>query len=410
MEQAELINQSGGSIETINDINRSYFDNPIRATRAHLEMVNVIGKDDAENALVISNHLACVDVLQNYAPQIELDNTSLIVPAFCEALNEFNSVQYTSKIEHFGEDIVVNGTKCFLRGANRATHLMVFVGTMVKERNGQVYKRLSSLLIPIDADGVEIDEDGENEFYTATFDDVEIEPNWVVGRVGYGAEYLTHLKNCQKLNTSRLITTRVEHHYNQFLVQCKLNGALGERDSTRKTVAKCHLDLLALRGALDQVVVRKGFTFEGIEAELNCCMVMARRFTRYLDQFNQLLAEYECPIEEDAQIDYLRQISEPNSILLTKAGFIGFRALLGLNTETLANRIGSFSFNSRLILNSWYYVRKGAMKQHFMRNPKMYEYWRPGWQFGEAKLHQTSVKPQAVPSFEEIFNVIISKQ
>ena len=309
---------SGRSVETINDINGSYFDNPIRATRAHLEMVDVIGKDDPDYALVMSNHLACVDVLQNYAPQIELENTSFVVPAFCEALNEFNTVQYTSKIEHFGEDIVVNGAKTFLKGANRATHLMVFVGTMVKERNGKVYKRLSSLLIPIEADGLEIEEEDGNDFYTALFDDVEINPDWVIGRIGYGAEYLTHLKNCQKLNISKLITTRVEHHYTRFLAKCQLSDELGARDATRKTVAKCHLDLLALRGALDQVTVRKGFTFGAIEAELNCCMVMARRLCRYLDNFNELLVEYECQAEEDTHIDYLRQIAEPSSMLLTR--------------------------------------------------------------------------------------------
>ena len=77
----------------------------------------------------------------------------------------------------------------------------------MKERNGKIYKRLSSVLIPADADGVEIACIDQSEvsldnkdlasrvgLYQIVFEDVEIEPTWVVGNIGYGKEYITHLQ------------------------------------------------------------------------------------------------------------------------------------------------------------------------------------------------------------------------
>ena len=285
-------------------------------------MIKVLTEKDINYALLIANHLACVDICQNYAPGIEVEPEMLIVPCYSEALNEFNTVQYSSKIEHFGDDIVINGTKSFIKGADRATHFMVFVGTMVKERDGKIYKRTSTVLVPADADGVTVNQDTD-DFYNVEFEDVEIEPQWVVGRVGYGVEYLNHLKNCQKLSTSKIILTLMQDKYNRFK---SIGGQMGERDATRETVAKCHLDLIALNSALEQVVSKKGFTFDGIQAELNCCHIMARRLTKFDQQFNQLRSEYNHETDNDENlISYLCQLNEADSVLLAQVGFIGFR-------------------------------------------------------------------------------------
>ena len=111
---------------------------------------------------------------------------------------------FNTKIEEFGDNVVVNGSKAYVYAADKATHFLTFVSTRVKERNGKIYKRLSSVLIPADADGVEIIDQSEvvdNEdlasrigLYQIVFEDVEIEPSWVVGSIGYGKEYITHLQ------------------------------------------------------------------------------------------------------------------------------------------------------------------------------------------------------------------------
>ena len=60
-------------------------------------------------------------------------------------------------------------------------------------------------MIPADADGVEIIDQSEVNLnnddlasriglYQIVFEDVEIEPSWVVGNIGYGKEYITHLQ------------------------------------------------------------------------------------------------------------------------------------------------------------------------------------------------------------------------
>ena len=114
---------------------------------------------------------------------------------------------FNTKIEEFGDNVVVNGSKAYVYGADKATHFLTFVSTRVKERNGKIYKRLSSVLIPADADGVEIACIDQSEvsldnkdlgsrlgLYQIVFEDVEIEPSWVVGNIGYGKEYITHLQ------------------------------------------------------------------------------------------------------------------------------------------------------------------------------------------------------------------------
>ena len=64
---------------------------------------------------------------------------------------------------------------------------------------------MSCVLIPSDADGVEIIDQSEVAFdnndlasriglYQLVFEDVEIEPSWVVSNIGYGKEYITHLQ------------------------------------------------------------------------------------------------------------------------------------------------------------------------------------------------------------------------
>ena len=114
---------------------------------------------------------------------------------------------FNTKIEEFGDNVVVNGSKAYVYAADKATHFLTFVSTRVKERNGKIYKRLSSVLIPADADGVEIACIDQSEvgldnddlasrigLYQIVFEDVEIEPSWVVGNIGYGKEYITHLQ------------------------------------------------------------------------------------------------------------------------------------------------------------------------------------------------------------------------
>ena len=131
---------------------------------------------------------------------------------------------FNTKIEEFGDNVVVNGSKAYVYGADKATHFLTFVSTRVKERNGKIYKRLSCVLIPSDADGLEIIDQSavafDNEdlasrigLYQIVFEDVEIEPSWVVGNIGYGKEYITHLQGTMDYSKVKHISKRFEIHY-----------------------------------------------------------------------------------------------------------------------------------------------------------------------------------------------------
>lgn len=113
----------------------------------------------------------------------------------------------------------MNGSKAYVYGADKATHFLTFVSTRVKERNGKIYKRLSCVLIPSDADGVEIIDQSEVAFdnkdlasriglYQIVFEDVEIEPSWVVGNIGYGKEYITHLQGMMEYSKVKRVSKR----------------------------------------------------------------------------------------------------------------------------------------------------------------------------------------------------------
>ena len=44
---------------------------------------------------------------------------------------------FNTKIEEFGDNVVVNGSKAYVYDADKATHFLTFVSTRVKERNGK---------------------------------------------------------------------------------------------------------------------------------------------------------------------------------------------------------------------------------------------------------------------------------
>ena len=103
-------------------------------------------------------------------------------------------------------------------------------------------------------------------------------------------EYLTHVKNCQALFTSRLTAGLLKQNLRGFVERAN-ETKLAYRDSARKTVAKCHLDLMALDSAIDQVVARRGYTFEDVQSELNAIVIMAQAAGEHTEKFNQLLVE-----------------------------------------------------------------------------------------------------------------------
>ena len=399
IEQVEILSQDD-SISTINGICDLTTDDPLRAVATQLDIVKNLAQKDEERALLVSNHLACSDVCLNFAPNFATNGNVLIVPTMYEAFNDFNTVQYTSRIEDFADNVVLNGSKSYVKGAESATHFMVFVGTMVKERNGKVYRRLSTVLVPADAEGLEIEPDFDG-FSTVLFEDVEVEPEWVVGRIGYGKQYLDHLKNCQKLLTSQMMHTIIEKRYKDFVQKCQ-TSEMGNRDMAINAVAKCHLDLMALSGAISQIAARKGYTLDGILPELNSVKIMSNKLAEYSHKFNEILQENGFEIDENNLADYLPKTSDPEPLLYAQVGYSGFQALLGKNVETLKARIGTLFLNPLAMFLPYYHIRRRTGTMFYDRNPKMYEFQKEGFFYGEAKLYERS---SSVPTFEQIFNV-----
>ena len=174
----------------------------VTITMNQMEVLDKITEKSPMDALIIANHFSCEDVIANYYPRHEVVEGDVIVPCVHEILAENNGLQFTSKIETFGENIVINGTKSYVAGANRATHFLTFVGTIVKDRDDKLYKRTTAALVPAESEGVDIipfeNESVETnekyvELYHVRFEDVEIEPEWIVGDVGYAKIYLDHL-------------------------------------------------------------------------------------------------------------------------------------------------------------------------------------------------------------------------
>ena len=84
--------------------------------------------------------------------------------------------------------IVLNGTKTAVRGATDANYFLVFSSTILKERNDELVKRTTTILVPADTDGITIEpiedhfqEIGKAQFSRVHFDDVEISPENIIG-------------------------------------------------------------------------------------------------------------------------------------------------------------------------------------------------------------------------------------
>ena len=90
-------------------------------------MIGKIAHKSAMDAFIISNNYSCRDVLANFSHFVP-ENSDFIVPCVHEVLAESNGQQFTSKIENFSDNVVINGAKSYVPGADKATHFLTFVG------------------------------------------------------------------------------------------------------------------------------------------------------------------------------------------------------------------------------------------------------------------------------------------
>merc|ERR1712131_409216 len=365
-----------------------------------------------EEALSLANHFACTDVLENYYKHLEnLQSDAFIVPAVHESFADSQALLFNTKIEEFGDNVVVNGSKAYVYGADKATHFITFVSTRVKERNGKIYKRLSSVLIPADADGVEIIDQSEvnvnNDdlasrigLYQIVFEDVEIEPSWVVGNMGYGKEYITHLQDCQKLYTSKISCSILERNHEEFKAIVSQTPK-SNNDLVRRLVAKGHLEKISLDTMVGQAADRRGYLYTEIRAELNAAKVVANGVREFLCQMEQFEDSINYDFDKDI-LNYMQNICDGNMVLLSSIGYSGFNALFGLNWGTLERRVGSLFFTPGNTFSMGYWLRRAITKFFYIRNPKIYE-WTLGFIYGENKIFRSGNLPGTAPSFNEQF-------
>jgi len=365
-----------------------------------------------EEALSLANHFACTDVLENYYKHLEnLQSDAFIVPAVHESFADSQALLFNTKIEEFGDNVVVNGSKAYVYGADKASHFLTFVSTRVKERNGKIYKRLSCVLIPSDADGVEIIDQSEVAFdnddlasriglYQLVFEDVEIEPSWVVGNIGYGKEYITHLQDCQKLYTSKISCSILERNHEEFK-EIISQSPKSNNDLVRRLVAKSHLEKIALDTMIGQAADRRGYLYTEIKAELNAAKVVANGIIDCLSQIEEFEDSINCDFDKDI-LTYMKNICDGNMVLLSSIGYSGFNALFGLNWGQLERRVGSLFFTAGNTFKPSYWLRRGITKMFYIRNPKIYE-WTLGFIYGENKIYRSNNMPGTAPSFSQQF-------
>ena len=93
------------------------------------------------------------------------------------------------------------------------------------------------------------------------FEDVEIEPEWIVGEIGFGSQSLAHLNNVGGLLYSSVALSLLEDKFEKFKSDAQektLNGELWkESDCAIEAASECNLLLLKLDSMIRQVILRR---------------------------------------------------------------------------------------------------------------------------------------------------------
>ena len=231
--------------------------------------------------------------MKNFSKSAKICDGELISICLTEDFGGDNPLQFDTVIEDFADNVVLNGSKTNVRGAMDADHFLVFSSTIVKDRDDELYKesvvdistfefifnqsltifwlrilkRLTTLLIPSDTEGVLVEpitggdaEMASGQLYRVHFEDVEIEPEYIVGQIGFGSQSLSHLNNVGGLLYSAVALSLLEEKFEKFKSDAQekmLNGELWkENDCAVEAAAECNLLLLTLDSMIRQLILR----------------------------------------------------------------------------------------------------------------------------------------------------------
>ena len=274
-----------------------------------------------------------METIKNFS-SISIDDKQLVAVCHAEDFAGENALQFDTIIEDFGENIVLNGTKTAVRGAADADFFLVFSSTLVKDRNDLLYKRISAVIVPKDSDGLTIvpisddtQEIARGQFCRVHFEDVEVQPDLIIGNIGYGKVYVDHLTNVGSVLYASVALSILEKYFSNFVIDSKTeskNGLLWrDHDTARSLAADCQLKLWSLDAMIRQTVVKRNYLFDELESEVGAIKVYSNTIR---DMLHRLTSFYDAPVEGvNDDMEHLNAISRTFGTNHTALTAIGYR-------------------------------------------------------------------------------------
>jgi|ERR1712130_64834 len=345
-----------------------------------------IAKQHVDNALAYSHHCAALEVVKNFSKSLDVRDGELISICLTEDFAGDNPLHFDTVIEDFADNVLLNGSKTGVRVATEADHFLVFSSTIVKDRDDELYKRLTTILIPSDTEGVYVEpitgsdaEMASGELSRVHFEDVEIEPEWIVGQIGFGSQSLAHLNNVGGLLYSSVALSLLEDKFEKFKSDAQekmLNGELWkESDCAIEAAAECNLLLLKLDSMIRQVILRRNFLFDDLESDVQAVKVYAEKVKSVMEKLDSFYPESD--YESVVHLNAIQRTFGNKLDLLASIGYRGIRANYRSVGGFLANRAKSGWGHNVVITMGWWYRRR---QETWMVNksPKVMHFGKTG--------------------------------
>ena len=297
-----------------------------------LSVVDAMARRDITKARQIANHFVAREVLSNYGIGHLRDDKSLIGIAVSERFCGETSQNFETVIENFGDDILLNGVKTNVFGAKNCDYFLVPVATFVKDRDDEIYKRLSTVLVDSKSDGVTVHDDGSVEF-----DNVELTEDHIVGRVGFGKHHFRHIRDCLNLYNGAVAAARLEVHLKALIEDSQVQSRHGmlwaDHDAARTLAAELQLSTWTLDSMVRQISQKRNHLFDELQAEVSAVKV------KVLDASNILASLLQFYQFENTQLEldlvHFKQMSVAFGSAREDLAIVGFA---GLNRLKLFRR------------------------------------------------------------------------
>lgn len=224
----------------------------------------------------------------------------------------------------------------------------------------------------------------DDGLFRVNFEDVEISPEMLIGKIGFGKIYGEHLRNIGNLLLANIAKTILDKNltvFNEDSVHFTRNGVTWtNHDSSRALVADAQVALWSLEAMIRLTNQRRGFIFDDLESEINAIKVFAS--SKILDIIQRIAEFY--PYERSGlsgDIEILNQISisfGTKKEALANIGFKGVNSCYNKTAEVLSSRRGTSWNNVASLFSSQYFYKKAQWKYYFNKDPKILQAGKTG--------------------------------